>query len=89
MSAWDDSQWIDYDAQVINVFAGGQTAWIEYRYSLWYVGWRRILGDSLEDVSRVLQIATDAKEGNWTVRVRVTNASGPGDTAEITAIQTL
>jgi hypothetical protein len=89
MSAWDDSNWVDYDAQVLNVFAGGGTAWIEYRYSIWYVGWRRLLGDSVEDVSRVLQIATTAKQSQSTVRVRATNASGPGGLAEITAIQTL
>jgi hypothetical protein len=29
MSAWDESQWIDYEATIINVFAGGGTAWIE------------------------------------------------------------
>jgi hypothetical protein len=90
MSAWDDSHWVDYDAQVLNVFSGGGTAWIEYRYtSLGTVGWRRLLGDSTEDVSRVLEIATAAKQSGWPVRVRVTNGSGPGGLAEITAIQTL
>jgi hypothetical protein len=89
MSAWDDSQWVDYDATIINVFAGGGTAWIEYRYTIWYVGWRRLRGDTVEDISRVLQIATAAKHSGWTVRVRATNSSGPGGLAEITAIQTL
>jgi hypothetical protein len=89
MSAWDDSHWIDYDARIINVFSGGDKAWIEYEYpQVWYVGWRRILEDTEDGVSRILQIATGAKQSNWLVRVRVTNASGPGGTAEITAIQT-
>jgi hypothetical protein len=88
MSAWDQGHWVDYDANILNVFAGGTTAWIEYRYSIWYVGWRRILGDRPEDVSRILDVATAAKAHNWTVRVRVTNGSGPDGLAEIVAIQT-
>jgi hypothetical protein len=90
MSAWDDSHWIDYDAQILNVFSGGRTAWIEYRYpAVWYVGWRRLLGDTPEDISRVFETATAAKQSNWMVRIRATNGSGPGGTAEITAIQTV
>jgi hypothetical protein len=83
MSAWDDSHWVDYDATIFNVFAGGGNAWIEFRYTIWYVGWRQIRGDSVEDVSRVLQVATAAKQSGSRVRLRVTN---PG---QITAIQTL
>jgi hypothetical protein len=89
MSAWDDSQWIDYDAQILNVFAGGESSWLEYRYTIGYVGWRRLLGDTPDDVSHVFQAAVAAKQAGWSVRVRVTNASGPGGTAEITAIQTV
>ena len=83
MSAWSDSHWVDYDAQIFNVFAGGGNGWIEFRYTIWYVGWRQIQGDSVEDVSRVLQVATAAKQSGFKVRLRVTNAGG------ITAIQTL
>lgn len=88
MSAWDDSHWVDYDATIINVFAGGGTAWIEYRYTIWYVGWRRIRTDSMSDTSNVLTIATAARQSGSTVRVRATNGSGPNGLAEITAIQT-
>lgn len=83
MSVWDDSHWVDNDAEIINVFAGGFSGWIEFRYSIWYVGWRQIIGDTVDDVSRVLQIATAAKQSGMKVRLRVTN---PG---QITAIQTL
>lgn len=89
MSAWNDSHWVDYDAQILNIFSGGGTVWIEYRYTIGHVGWRRLLGDTIEDVSRVLEIATAAKQFGWSVRVRVTNGSGPGGLSEITAIQTL
>jgi hypothetical protein len=82
------SQWIDYDAQILNIFAGGGTCWVELKYTIGYVGWRRFLGDTPDDVSHVFQVATAAKHGNWNVRIRVTNASGPGGTGEITAIQT-
>lgn len=88
MSAWSESHWIDYDAEILNLFAA-DTAWIEYRYSIGNVGWRRIRGDSPGDVSRVLEVAAAAKQGRSKVRVRVTNSGGPGGTAEITAIQTL
>lgn len=88
MSAWSESHWIDYDAEVINVFAGGGTAWIEYRYSIGYVGWRRIRAESDVDVARILEVAVHARATRSAVRVRVTNAGGPNNTAEITAIQT-
>ncbi|WP_369258891.1 hypothetical protein [Streptomyces sp. R35] len=88
MSAWDESSWVDYDAEVLNVFAGGGTAWIEYRYTIWYVGWRRIRTDSSEATTGVLGIATSAKQSGTTVRVRVTDGGGPDGLAEITAIQT-
>jgi hypothetical protein len=82
MSAWSESHWVDYDATIFNVFAGGGSAWIEFRYTIWYVGWRPIRGDTVEDVSRVLQIATAAKQAGFKVQLRVTNAG------QITAIQT-
>ncbi len=88
MSAWSDSHWVDYDAEILNVFAA-DTAWIEFRYSIGHVGWRRVRGDSPEGISRVLEVAALAKRGRWTVRLRVTNSGGPNGTAEITAIQTL
>jgi hypothetical protein len=84
MSAWDNSHWVDNNAQILNVFAGGQTTWIEFRYiSLWTVGWRRIVADTTEDNTRILQVASDAKQSGTPVRLRVTNGG------EITAIQTL
>jgi hypothetical protein len=90
MSAWDDSHWTGYNAQILNVFAGGETAWIDFRYvDLGHVGWRRLLGDTVEDVSRVLAIATAAKQSGFLVAIRATNGSGPGGTAEITAIQSV
>jgi hypothetical protein len=90
MSAWDDSQWTGYNAKVLNVFAGGGFAWVEVTYvDLGYVGWRRLLGDTVEDVSRVFDIATEAKGTGFLVALRATNASGPGGTAEITAIQSV
>ncbi len=89
MSVWDTSHWVDYDATILNVFTGPGAAWVEYKYTIGYVGWRRLLGDTPNDVDRLLNIGTSAKERGWTVRVRATNASGPGGTAEITAIQTL
>ena len=84
MSYWDDSHWIDYyDAQIHNVFAGGGNAWIEFSYvGLWYVGWRQIVADSADDISRVLLIATGAKQAGYKVMLRVTNAG------QITAMQT-
>ncbi|AEH11444.1 MULTISPECIES: hypothetical protein [Protofrankia] len=88
-SGWDQSQWIDYDAYVLNVFAGGSTAWIEYRYTIGYVGWRRIYTEPDPTESEVLTVATAAKASGRPVRVRVTNSSGPGGTAEIVAMQTL
>lgn len=90
MSAWDDSHWVDNDAQILDVFSAGGAAWIDYKYtSLGRVGWRRLLGDNTEDVSRMLQIAIAAKQSSWVVRVRATNGSGPGGLAEITALQTV
>jgi hypothetical protein len=90
MSAWDDSHWTGYDASILNVFAGGETAWIDFSYNrLGRVGWRRILGDTAEDVSRVLAVAIAARETGKSVLVRATNGSGPGGTAEITALQTI
>ncbi|MDM8084018.1 hypothetical protein QUV83_04480 [Cellulomonas cellasea] len=88
MSAWDESQWIDYDAEVINVFSSGTHAWIEYRYSVWYVGWRRLRVDDQHQLVQLLGVATAAKANRWTVRVRATASGGPGGLAEITAIQT-
>jgi hypothetical protein len=90
MSAWDDSHWTGYNAQVLNVFVGGGTAWIEFKYvDLGYVGWRRLLGDTVEDVSRVFDIAIQAKATGFLVALRATNGSGPGGTAEITALQSV
>lgn len=89
MAAWDESHWVDYDAEIINVFAGGFTAWIEYRYTIWYVGWRRIRADTDYDRINVLSIAAAARNSQSKVRVRVTNGGGPNGLAEITAIQTL
>lgn len=90
MSAWDDSHWTGYNAQILNVFAGGGSTWIEFKYvDLGYVGWRRLLGDTAEDVSHVLDIATDAKAAAYFVALRATNGSGPNGTAEITAIQSV
>jgi hypothetical protein len=90
MSAWSDSHWIDYDAEIINVFAGGEHAWIEYRYvGLWYVGWRRIRVDSTADHVSIVNIATAARQSKWHLRVRVTNGGGPDGLAEITALQTV
>ena len=83
MSLWDDSQWTAYNAQILNVFAGGGNAFIEFRYTIGYVGWRQIVGDSIEDVNRVLGIATMAKQTSGMVALRATN---PG---QITAIQSL
>jgi hypothetical protein len=88
MSAWDESHWVDYDAEILNIFNGGESAWIDYRYSIGRVGWRRIRGDSQQDVSRTLEVAAASWQRGASVRVRVTNGSGPGGTAEITAIQT-
>ena len=88
MSAWDESHWVDIDAEVLNVFAGSETSWIEYRYTSSYVGWRRILGETGSAVSDILSVAIGAKQADWRVRVRVTSGSGPGGLAEITAIQT-
>lgn len=84
MSAWSESHWVDYDAVVHNVFAGGGNAWIDFGYRrLGRVGWRQIRGDSVEDVSRVCQIATASRNAATPVLLRVTNAG------QITAIQTL
>jgi hypothetical protein len=88
VSAWDDSHWIDYDAYILHVFSGGAHAWLEYRYTIWYVGWRRLRVDSPEDSVNIVTIATAAKHSGLPVRVRVTNGGGPDGLAEITAIQT-
>ena len=84
MSTWEDSHWIDYyDAEIVNVFAGGGSAWIDFRYiGLGHVGWRRFRVDSDGDLTRLTTIATEAKASRWAVMLRVTNAG------EITAIQT-
>ncbi|MGN6641060.1 MAG: hypothetical protein ACTHJ8_19265 [Mucilaginibacter sp.] len=82
MSAWSDSHWVDYDAQIINVFTGGGNVFIEFRYTIWYVGWRQVIADTTEEISRFLDVATAAKfAGTW-VQLRVT------DPGQITAIQT-
>ena len=76
--------------RVLNVFTGGGSTWIEVTYvDLGYVGWRRLLGDTVEDVSRVFDIATEAKGIGFLVSLRATNGSGPGGTAEIAAIQSV
>ena len=87
MSAWGDSHWVDYDATILNVFVGPGSAWIDYRYTIGHVGWRRILADSSADRTNLVAIAVEAKQSGSTVRVRATNGSGPNGTAEITAIQ--
>jgi hypothetical protein len=76
-------QWVDYDATIINVFSsqnGG--AWIEFKYTIWYVGWRQIIGNPT-DLGRTLDVATAAKAHGWRVRLNVTNGG------EITAVQTV
>ena len=82
MSYWDNSHWADYSANILNVFAGGGAAWLDFRYTIGHVGWRQVVGDSPNDISQVLTVALYAKETGANVSVRVTNAG------EITAIQT-
>ncbi|MFZ1992438.1 MAG: hypothetical protein WAW96_22005 [Alphaproteobacteria bacterium] len=83
MSAWDESNWAGYQANILNVFSSGSGAWIEFRYTLGYVGWRPLRADTPLGLSQVLQVAVAAKSSNVPVWLRVTN---PG---EITAIQTI
>ncbi len=84
MSQWSDSNWVDYPATILNVFAGGGNAWIEFKYTIWYVGWRQIIADTPDDISHILSIAISAKETGTNVMLRVSG----GNPAHITAIQT-
>ena len=84
MSAWDESHWVDYEARINNVFAGGGRAWIDFSYvRLGRVGWRPLRDDIDESVSRLLDIATAVMTSGKLVLLRVTNGG------DITAIQTL
>jgi hypothetical protein len=89
-SAWDDSHWVQgYTAEIHNVFAGGGTCWIDFSHELGRVGWRRVRADSEEERANILAIATAAKQSGWRLQYRATNAGGPNNLAEITALQTL
>jgi len=91
MSAWDDSHWTGYNAEILNVLAGPDgIGWIEFKYvDLWYVGWRRLKADTAVSITNLLEIATVAKHGRNQVLLRATNSSGPGGLAEVTALQTV
>ena len=66
-------QWVDYDVTVHNVFSASTgSAWVEYRYSIGYVGWRQLQGND-GDLARMTTIASAAKQFGWRLRFRVTN----------------
>ncbi len=91
MSLWDDSQWVDgYVAHVNNVFAGGNSAWIDFTYQSLIpnqgtgrVGWRQLVCEQPECVTEMLSVATLAMQMNRALMLRVTNAG------QITGVQTV
>jgi len=90
MSAWGESNWVgDFTAEIHNVFAASDAAWIDFSNERGRVGWRRILADTDEGKTNILAIATAAMQSGRRCQYRATNGSGPNGTAEITALQTV
>lgn len=91
MALWDDSHWVDgYVARITNVFAGGNTAWIDFRYEALlahhgtgHVGWRQLVSEQPTGVSDLLAVARTSMQLNRRVQLRATNDG------RITAIQTV
>ena len=91
MALWDDSHWVDgYVARITNVFAGGNTAWIDFGYEALlahqgtgHVGWRQLVSEQPTGVSDLLAVACISMQLNRRVQLRATNDG------RITAIQTV
>ena len=91
MSLWDDSSWVDgYVARINNVFAGGNTAWIDFSWvsllphqGTGRVGWRQLVSEQPAGVSDLLEVASLAMQLNRLLKVRVTNDG------RITALQSV
>ena len=90
MALWDESHWVDgYVARINNVFAGGNTAWINFGWQALLpshgsgqVGWRQLVSEQPAGVSDLLQAASLAMQLNRSVMLRAMNDG------RITAIQT-
>ncbi|WP_085371425.1 hypothetical protein [Leifsonia sp. NCR5] len=90
MSAWDDSHWVQgYTAVINNVFTGGGSSWVDFSHELGRVGWRRIWADTDAERSNILAVATAAMGTGKRLQYRATNAGGPNNLAQITALQTV
>ena len=91
MALWDESHWIDgFVARISNVFAGGNSAWIDFgwesllpRQGSGHVGWRQLVSEQPTAVSEMLDVACLSMQLNRRVMLRVTNDG------RITAIQTI
>jgi len=91
MSLWDDSHWVSgYIAKINHVFAGGDSAQIDFSWEALEanqgtgrVGWRSLVSEDSSIIAAMLNIATQAKAHDWRLKVRVTNDG------RITALQTV